>query len=278
MKSEGISIDTLILSGGCIKGIAYIGVIKRLEELKIDIKTIYCVSVGCIIGVLYGLGYTYNEMKSEIYKIDLSKLIDVKMSNLINNYGFDLGDKIIGWVVELMNKKNYTNELTFKELYEKTRKDIRMVVTNLSKNELEIFSNDTVPEMKIIDGIRMAINIPLLFTLQEYNGNIYIDGAIINNYPIGFLRNKYLLNLKNTIGIKFIFDNTEIKKESLTLYNYIYHIIKCTMKNKHMLKDDEIECTINIRSNISLIDFNITKKEKVQLIKTGYKSIKEFII
>ena len=67
-------IDTLVCSGGGAKGIAYIGVIKYLDELKekrlneekkddfdenkciypkIDIKRITCVSVGCFMGLLY---------------------------------------------------------------------------------------------------------------------------------------------------------------------------------------------------------------------------------
>ena len=49
-------IDTLVLSGGGVKGIAYVGVFKKLRELKVEIKEICSVSVGSMMGLLYVLG------------------------------------------------------------------------------------------------------------------------------------------------------------------------------------------------------------------------------
>ena len=52
----------LVLSGGGAKGIAHIGVIKALEENNIPIDYITGTSMGAIVGALYAMGYTPDEM------------------------------------------------------------------------------------------------------------------------------------------------------------------------------------------------------------------------
>ena len=52
----------LVLSGGGAKGAAHIGVIKALEENNIPIDYVAGTSIGAIIGSLYAMGYTPDEM------------------------------------------------------------------------------------------------------------------------------------------------------------------------------------------------------------------------
>ena len=52
----------LVLSGGGAKGAAHIGVIKALEENNIPIDYVTGTSIGAIIGSLYAMGYTPEEM------------------------------------------------------------------------------------------------------------------------------------------------------------------------------------------------------------------------
>ena len=52
----------LVMSGGGAKGAAHIGVIKALEENNIPIDYVAGTSIGAIIGSLYAMGYTPEEM------------------------------------------------------------------------------------------------------------------------------------------------------------------------------------------------------------------------
>lgn len=52
----------LVLSGGGAKGLSHIGVIKALEENNIPIDYICGTSMGAIVGGLYAIGYTTDEM------------------------------------------------------------------------------------------------------------------------------------------------------------------------------------------------------------------------
>ena len=53
----------LVLSGGGAKGMAHIGVIRALEENGIPIDYIAGTSMGAVIGSLYAMGYSPDEMQ-----------------------------------------------------------------------------------------------------------------------------------------------------------------------------------------------------------------------
>jgi Predicted esterase of the alpha-beta hydrolase superfamily len=52
----------LVLSGGAVRGVAHIGVIKALEELGFEISAISGVSAGALVGAFYCAGYTPEDM------------------------------------------------------------------------------------------------------------------------------------------------------------------------------------------------------------------------
>ena len=52
----------LVLSGGGAKGIAHVGLIKALEDNNIPIDYISGTSIGAIVGGLYAIGYSADEM------------------------------------------------------------------------------------------------------------------------------------------------------------------------------------------------------------------------
>ena len=60
----------LVLSGGGAKGVAHIGVMKRIEELEIPVDMVLGTSMGGLVGALYALGYTTEEMDTLVRNID----------------------------------------------------------------------------------------------------------------------------------------------------------------------------------------------------------------
>lgn len=60
----------LVLSGGGAKGIAHIGVIKYIESLGIPVDLVVGTSMGGLIGGLYSLGYSTEQMDSLVRRID----------------------------------------------------------------------------------------------------------------------------------------------------------------------------------------------------------------
>jgi NTE family protein len=275
-------IDTLVISGGGIKGIVFIGVFKYLEELdnvKIDIKRIYAVSVGSIISLLYAIGYTSKEMEDEIFRMDTKSLQSIRLKTFIKNYGLDSGKKIMKWLEELIEKKGYNKTLTFKQLLKLRGVDLNIGSTNLNKYKDVYFNNDTSPNLRIIRAIRMSIGIPLVFSSVKYKGEIYVDGGVINSYPI-----KNIKNLDNVLGLKILLNNELqdlIDEKIENIGDYLYHVFYCYMLQKEMSTTLSMEYSdytvfINPGKFVHSIKFDLNREDKKNLIECGYQETKRY--
>ena len=76
----------LVLSGGGAKGAAHVGVIEYIEELGIPIDMVLGTSMGGLVGGLYSLGYTVEEMDSLIRNMDWNWALTDKISREYISY------------------------------------------------------------------------------------------------------------------------------------------------------------------------------------------------
>lgn len=296
-------INTLLFSGGAVKGVAYIGVFKKIEELiaqrkveaskpdfdessctipLFDIKTICSVSVGSIFSLIFMLKYTYVEMLEEVLKKNFDQLRDVRIMNFVNKYGLDSGGNMMIWIQSLMTKKNIDTNITMKELYDLNRVDFQVMATNLNKYCYKKFNYLETPDVKVVDAIRMSISIPFLFTINEFEGDIHVDGGLIDNYPIRALEG----NLDNVLGFKLInngeLDTHDVDERIDDIESYIYHVLTCyiVQKEKHTSRDEQYkDCTVYIHTeNITQsVNFSLTAVAKHRLIEIGYNSTSDFL-
>lgn len=278
------NIHTLILSGGGMKGVAYAGVFKYIEEvqqkkkfynnLKIDIKTICCVSVGSILGLLYTLQYTSKEIEDEILLKNFKTLKDIDAINLFENFGIDTGKNIMAWVESQLIKKNLDPRITFRELYIWNNIDFQVCVTNLSKEEFEIHNHLNTPNDIVLESIRMSISLPFFFKSVKKNNCLYADGAIMNNYPI-----RLFTNLEGVLGCNLLLKepNKQDPEEINTLDTYIYSLANCVLNSLTSLTEEESKRTISIQTNEkNTLNFLLSRSQKKKLISIGYSSTEKY--
>ena len=248
---------------------------------KINIKTICGVSVGSMFGLTYVLGYNYVEMLEEILTTKFDKFKNIKIMNFLNNYGLDTGDNLMNWLGNLMIKKGFDKDITFQELYNKTDIDFQVMATNLNKYCYTKFNYSCTPNVKVLDAVRMSISIPFVFTANKYEGDIHVDGGLIDNYPI----NLFADNLDNVLGFKLI-NHGELKSHEINepindIESYIYHILTCyvVQKEKHTTRLPEYKkCTVYIHTeNIThSVNFGLSAIDKTKLIDVGYIAAHNF--
>ena len=76
----------VVLSGGGAKGAAHIGVLKYLEEAGIPIDYIAGTSMGSIVGGMYALGYSPDEILDIISNVDWNELISNQLDRRQMSY------------------------------------------------------------------------------------------------------------------------------------------------------------------------------------------------
>ena len=117
----------VVLGGGGAKGVAHIGVLKVLEEAGIPIDIVAGTSMGAIVGGLYAIGYSPDEIKEMVEAQDWDMLLSdkVKRSHLLFPekekaeryivslpFGLEKKDRVIDGVVKGQNLQNLFSDLT----------------------------------------------------------------------------------------------------------------------------------------------------------------------
>ena len=218
-----IKYQNLVLSGGGLLGISYIGLFKYLEEhnLTRDIKIVTGCSAGSIFGTLFALGYTSSEMMTVIKALNFTDYLKITADSIINFFktkGLESGQNFILFLKKCIRDKTGNENITFGQILETYKITLLIGVANITTSKFELFGPHTTPDIPIYLAIRTSCSIPFIFEPVVINGNVYCDGGLIDNLPITHLLNiinqNQLLDkpsLDKTIPDKTIPDKTTVE-------------------------------------------------------------------
>jgi len=265
-------ITNIVFSGAGIKIYTFIGALKALKEKDLlkNITSLIGTSAGALISIALCLDYDCDEIEELMLKIKIDSLKDFSSSNIMNcftTYGIDNGSNFKRLFKIIIKAKTQKENITFKELYELTKKNITITTTCVNSMETIYFNHENTPDCYVEDALLMSISIPFLFTPFKYENKLYVDGGLTNNYPIEFFKD----NLENTLGILvtppinkcYDINNIEDYVSSIFVSSFYKLIRDCY--NKY------IDNTILLENDLNLIDFDISIENKKKLIEFGYK-------
>ncbi len=217
-------IKNLVLEGGGIRGVAYVGALQALHDHHtIDqLEKVGGTSAGAIAALAVALGYSPAEIEKIIYGTKLQKFNDGKfffiggLARLNRNYGWYRGKAFERWLENLIHLKTKNKDITFHQLHELGFTDLYVTGTSLNHQKLIVFSRETYPDMKIKDAVRISMSIPLYFqaVMIDSAGNVksrkewspdydlMVDGGFTGNFPIA------IFDSTNTSGIRIPNNNT----------------------------------------------------------------------
>lgn len=269
----------LVISGGGLKGLAGLGSFKCLLDSGITNKfdTLAGSSVGAVICFLYNIGYGPKDIYDVLEQIDFTKLIKyIEPENLLLDpcFGISSPEPIIYIIYKFMKNKNINDKITFLQLYEIT--ETKLVITGTCLNDITIkyFSYSTTPDMQILKALRISISIPFIFRPYKHDGKLWVDGGVMNNFPIDLFNDK----LRDVIGIYLddIYDNIDEINE---IQNYFIRVFKCVFRGLNYNKIELFKkyfIHIKTQGNHST-NWEITQLDKKMLYDEGYKQTLDYI-
>jgi predicted acylesterase/phospholipase RssA len=209
------NIQHLVLSGGGLLGISYIGLFKYFEEYNTlsNLKTVTGCSVGAIFGTLLILGYKSTELDSIIKSMVFKDYLNINIDSILNfmtTKGLESGKKLNIFIKKYIKEKTGDENITFLQIQEKYNIKLQIGVTNLTKSKFELFNVDITPDIPIEKAISASIAIPFVFEPIAILDDIYCDGGLLNNLPIENLININYINKLSTIN-KNIKNSPELK-------------------------------------------------------------------
>ena len=159
----------LVLSGGGIRGIAHLGVLQALSEAGIKFNKISGTSAGSIVGALFAQGIE----PAEILKVFMQTRLYNYIRPAFNAKGLMSLDKIRTLLLEYIPHNSF----------EGLKTPLIITATNYNECKVRYFSSG-----ELINPILASSAIPVFFKPIKIDGKIYIDGGILNNFPVEPLR------------------------------------------------------------------------------------------
>lgn len=306
-------VKNLVMEGGGVRGIAYVGAIKALEEsnLLMEIENIAGTSVGGITAALLCVGYTSEELEKLLTSMKFTKFNDGRgffiggSNRLVKKYGWYRGERLTNWLNDLMFAKTGVKDITFAQLKQLCNEDnkfknLSVSATNLTLQNWQILNAKTFPNMRIADAVRISASIPLYFTavFMDNSGNLYerkprdiesfvmADGGFISNYPIHIYDSTYKVD--KTLGLLLDSesqiahgDQSEIAPyeiSNLTDYIGAFYNLVIENLNRQSLSDTDWNRTISISTCGIGPKIKKMKVEEIsQLINAGYTATKMYL-
>ena len=265
----------LVLSGGGAKGYAHLGVLRVLEKENIKIDYIAGTSIGALVGTLYSIGYSIDEIEKVLDNLNIENFLE-SGSDLT---GLDLDKKETlkkySFYVNFDNELNYslpkglreTEELylVVKNLlknYENTKNfnnfpiPLRVVATNLNTGETKSFSEGDIAKV-----LTASMAIPTIFEPVEVNGALYVDGLVSRNLPV-----EEAYDMGADLVIASDVGTPVVKKDNYNILSVLNQMI--AIQSSYITKDSKEKATILISPDIKNISATDTTKRK-DLIDLG---------
>lgn len=268
---ENPIIKNIFIDAGGIYGFAICGCLVELErnELLQNIENILGCSVGSIYGLYLALGMTGEEIINITFNIDINSLVDIKKNNLINiykYYGFENGNKFANIIKSIIKYKTGNENFTFLELYEKYKKNLIIIGSNINTRRHELFNWENTPNMEIWKAIRISCAFPLIFQPFKYNDNYYLDGGN-SHYNVNYFEKK-----DETICIILeLSKSTRYKINSFE--DFIINMLYLPLKSQKFSNYNPINCLELDTQKIifNFMDVGISLEDKKLLYQFGIK-------
>lgn len=250
----------LVLGSGGARGIAHIAVIEELEKAGYEIVEVIGCSMGAVVGGIYAAGHLpeYKNWILGLSKRDVFDLLDFTFAK----QGFVKGEKLFAKHVEVTGEEKIED---FPIPFTAVATDMR------DHSEVHFKKGD------LYKALRASVSMPGFFVPVVENGQVLVDGGVLNPLPINLVEKKegaeiIAVNLNGKMDPKF--DKPSEPDRLEEMQNWFDKILPDSMKTNHKTKSkSELPADEDSFSLIELMDssFSFTQDRLTELIIELYK-------
>ena len=286
----------VVFGGGGAKGASHIGVLKYIEEMGIPVDYVAGTSMGAIIGGLYAMGYSPDELKHLIANVDWNAYIGNKIERTMMSeeqrkrtsttqlnipFGLDkLFDKdpnssfidqlpsayvINSSLINLFNDLcvGYQEDMNFNDL----PIPFACVATDMVTGDEVVLRSGNLPS-----AMRASMAIPGMFAPVPMGDMILVDGGLVNNFPADVL---HKMGADIIIGIEVTNEKKITPEELGSLPRLLARLVTNSTSAKR--KENRELCNIRIVPDIAGFGMLSFTPEAIDtLVERGYKTASRY--
>lgn len=175
MKPERV---VLVLSGGGMKAMAHIGVLRALEQAGITPSGIVAVSAGSMVAAMWAGGMPYEKIVAAVTRLERHDFAVLnRVSLIVRGIGAASvlsGDALRALLARLLPPGGFDG----------LRTPLRIGVTDLDRGELEVFGSAGRTDWPLLDVVLASMALPLYLPPVDIGGRAYGDGGLLQVLPL----------------------------------------------------------------------------------------------
>jgi predicted acylesterase/phospholipase RssA len=206
------NVDTLVFSSGGAKAFpVFLAVLKELVSTRRVhfpyIRRAQGTSAGAAVAmcVALRLGIDAIEEIAEGAIKDASNM-ELYPPSLFVSMGLNDGSSLETNLKAAFTKADLDSSMTFADLHLARQVDLVVVASNILDGSAVIFSKETTPSCRVVDGVIASMTIPFVFSprkvMIDSNPIVCVDGAISDPFPLGTRPTTPKCDEKTTIGVR----------------------------------------------------------------------------
>ncbi|NSL50369.1 patatin-like phospholipase family protein [Calidifontibacillus erzurumensis] len=282
-----------VFSGGGMKAIAFVGAIEVMEQEGYKFKNVAGTSAGAIISALLVAGFKAKDLHQILTEVDFKKFMDrpqtitlfpfLKWASFYWKMGMFKGDALENWMGDLLKKRGIA---TFGDIEDGT---LKIIASDLTRGRIMILPDDleqyglNKDQFSIAKAVRMSASIPYFFEpvkIYDRSGmkSVIVDGAVLSNFPIWLFEEK---KKRPVIGFRLSpqLENIppNIINNAVDMFPALIETMLHSHDNRYISKKVAEQIIFIPIDTVRATEFNLSRKEKKQLVEIGRKRAHEFI-
>ena len=269
-------LDTIVFSGGGVRGFSYVGVLLAFEDLyRITIhkhfRKFAGTSVGGLFAMICAIGLRPNDCLDAFNEFGLGAIFTKDPTWLLSNYALNSGEILECLVLKLLEQGGYSKTTTFQDLYKKTGKHLIVTVIDiLTCSTIYLDHTNEGQDMPLVKGLMATMAAPPLFPPVAYKtpskSFLFIDGGLLDDFPIASWP------LDSTLGIRanWYADPSNPMSDISTYYSRILSIMQLSMHT--MISSVAKMYPNNVYIDLGPIKIDASDVNVRDLIFKGYRS------
>lgn len=282
-----------VFSGGGIKGFAYVGALKVLEERGFQFGRVAGTSAGAILAAFIAAGFNAQELEEIFDDLNLNVLLNppkicigmpfLKWVNLYVRFGMYRGKSLEKWFYDKLATKGI---FTFGDLPEGS---LKLIASDLTTGRILVLPDDlknygiNAHTFSIAHALRMSCGLPFFFEpvylKNGVNENVIVDGGVLSNFPLWIFDNGH--QIRPILGLKLSSANEEMAPREIDNGIQLFEALFATMQNAHdnryIARKHEKNIIFIPVEKFSTTQFDIDEETKNKLMCIGKDRTIQFL-
>ena len=240
-----------VFEGGGMRGIGFVGAAHKFEQMGYTFRRVAGSSAGAIVASLIAAGYTAEEMRIELSKVDFNKFKQTSHFHKLGligaaigaakNFGLYNAEAFENWLAGLLARKNV---YTFSDV----KGGLKLIASNVTDQKVLVLPNDLANfgidpnTFSVAAAVRMSMSIPVFYEpyeLIDKDGAVHyiVDGGLLSNYPIWIFDDGTKKLDVPVFGFRFRKSPGQIRTKKANLISYVRQIVATAIESG----DDDIQ-------------------------------------